>query len=108
MPESGEQGIDQPPGGAFPDDGPQQKAEKSPGPQVGFTDIEHEIQPGWEDGSHQKQIRGNGMAAAGGCQEAVPQAQHRPQQQADEKPPGGSDRFRHPKNRRQPPARGSS
>lgn len=72
MPESQEQGIYQPSGGGFPDDGPQQKAEKSPNPQVGVTDIEHEIQPGREDGGYQKQVSSNGMAAAGGCQEAVP------------------------------------
>ena len=107
-PEPGKKGIHQPSCGGLPADGPQQQREKASHPQVGLAHIKHEIQPCWEDGCHQKQIRQNGMAVPGRCQKAVPQPQTSAQHQGSQQPLGGNHRFRHPDSRRQPPSRGSS
>ena len=108
VPESPEKRTQRPSDGHFPDQCSQDHGQQGGTPQISPADREHQHQPGLKGAEHEQQVRQPGKPGPQRPEKPIPHPQNSPQNQPGTEPLGGDHRYRHPKNRFQPPSRGSS
>lgn len=108
LPESQEKGPQQPAGSALPEQTAQRNGQQGGAPKISLADPEHQHQPGLKGTEDKQQVRQDRKPGPQGPEKPIPQPQHSPQHQPRTAPLDGDHRNRHPKNRFQPPSRGSS
>ena len=108
VPEAPEKWPQKPPCGHFPDHPSQDHGQQGGTPQISPADGKHQHQPGMKGAEDKQQVRQDRKPGPQGPEKPIPQPQNSSQHQPGAEPLDCDHRHRHPKNRFQPPSRGSS
>ena len=85
----------------FPGNSSNNHGQKCGDPQIAPADTEHYIQPDMKTDGAEKQVAEYGSPGAQGAQKIIPQTQDCSHSKAQQKTPGGKNRYGHPSRRRQ-------